>query len=72
MGFITQEDLSEFDILDKVAVYCPDSYGFTGNLYITDRELVKPLTNVGSAHAMKYILSGGVMEVPDDKDSPKV
>jgi uncharacterized membrane protein len=53
--------------LDKVAVYCPDSYGFTGNLYITDKELVRTLPGVGSAHAMKYILSGGVMEVPDEK-----
>ena len=67
MGFITQDDLSEFDIIDRVAVYCPDSYGFTGNLYIANRELVQLLPHVGSAHAMKYILSGGVMEVPDDK-----
>ena len=67
MGFITQDDLSEFDIMDKVAVYCPDSYGFTGNLYIADKGLVRPLADVGSAHAMKYILSGGVMEVPDEK-----
>lgn len=67
MGFITQDDLDEFDIKDKVAVYCPDSYGFTGNLYVVDKELVRTLPHVGSAHAMKYILSGGVMEVPEDK-----
>ena len=71
MGFITQDDMSEFDILDKVAVYCPDSYGFTGNLYIANRELVQPLPSVGSAHTMKYILSGGVMEVPEEKHTEK-
>jgi uncharacterized membrane protein len=71
MGFITQDDLTEFDVLDRVAVYCPDSYGFTGNLYIANKELVQPLPNVGSAHVMKYILSGGVMEVPDEKPMEK-
>ncbi|MCW3125013.1 MAG: hypothetical protein JWO03_671 [Bacteroidetes bacterium] len=71
MGFITHDDLEEFDIMDKVSVYCPDSYGFTGNLYIANRELVQPLPHVGSAHAMKYILSGGVMEAPDDKHEHK-
>lgn len=70
MGFITQDDLVEFHIKDKVAVYCPDSYGFTGNLYIANKELVQVLPGVGSAHTMKYILSGGVMEVPDEKAPP--
>jgi uncharacterized membrane protein len=72
MGFITQDDLTEFGIIDKVSVYCPDSYGFTGNLYVANKELVQLLPSVGSAHTMKYILSGGVMEVSDEKHPSKL
>jgi uncharacterized membrane protein len=59
-GFITQSDLSVLGISeDKVAVYLPHSYGFTGNLFIVPSENVVPLP-VKSAEMMKFLLSGGV------------
>lgn len=66
LGFITQKDLSSLDIKDKIAVYLPHSYNFSGNLYIVDADLVKPLPEgVSAADAMKFIVSGGVTEFSD-------
>lgn len=71
LGFITDADLEQFGIKDKVAVYFPHSYNFSGNLFIVNAEQVKELpTGNGSADVMKYIVSGGVMEMEDSsKDS---
>jgi len=61
-GFITQSDLSSWGIEEeKVMVYLPHSYGFTGNIFIVPRKNVTPL-KVKSAEMMKIILSGGVAE----------
>jgi len=59
IGFLTQENLADLDILDKVAVYFPHSYNFSGELFIVPREHVKPF-NMAPAEAMKFIVSGGV------------
>ena len=61
-GFITQSDLSSWGIgKEKVMVYLPHSYGFTGNIFIVPKKNVSPL-KVKSAEMMKIILSGGVAE----------
>ena len=62
MGFITTEDLSELNIKDKVAVYFPHSYNFSGEMFIVPREHITPL-NIPSSEAMKFIISGGVTKV---------
>lgn len=62
MGFITTEDLTELDIKDKVAVYFPHSYNFSGEMFIVPKEHVK-LLKIPSAEAMKFIVSGGVTKV---------
>jgi uncharacterized membrane protein len=59
IGFITATDLSDLNIKDKVAVYFPHSYNFSGELFIVPSELVKPL-DIQPAEAMKFIVSGGV------------
>lgn len=59
MGFITQEDMSIVGHSDKVAVYLPHSYNFSGNFYIVPRERVTFL-NLPSADVMKFVVSGGV------------
>jgi uncharacterized membrane protein len=59
VGFLTQEDLSDLGIKDKVAVYFPHSYNFSGELFIVPTELVKPF-DMSPADAMKFIVSGGV------------
>lgn len=59
MGFITQQDLSDIHLKDKVAVYFPHSYNFSGELFIVPREHVRSV-DIPSAEAMKFIVSGGV------------
>jgi uncharacterized membrane protein len=62
IGFITAEDLSELDINDKVAVYFPHSYNFSGELFIVPKEQIKPL-NIAASEAMKFVLTGGITKV---------
>ncbi len=62
MGFITQHDLSELSIKDKVAVYVPFAYAFSGELYIVPASYVT-IVNISSAEWMKFIISGGITKV---------
>lgn len=63
MGFITKTDLEDIGMKkDKVAVYMPMSYAFSGKLIIVPGESVTPL-NISAADAMKFIVSGGVTEL---------
>lgn len=60
IGFITQEDLSDFGILDgKIAVYFPHSYAFSGELFIVPKEHIT-LIEKKSADVMKFIVSAGI------------
>ncbi|MCW9705911.1 DUF502 domain-containing protein [Fodinibius salsisoli] len=68
MGFVTEDDLKELDITGMVAVYCPHSYNFSGNLYFVPADSVQPL-NLDSTDAMKYIVSGGITSVETDAES---
>lgn len=61
-GFITQSDLSELDITDKVVVYFPFSYGFNGEIMIVPSDNIKPV-NIPASEMMKFIISGGVTRV---------
>lgn len=65
LGFITQEDLSELNIKDKVAVYAPWSYNLSGTLFLVNRDQVQPLTDVGAGDVMKFVVSGGVTEIDE-------
>ena len=62
MGFITQEDLSEIGIKDKVSVYFPHSYNFSGEMFIVPREHIT-LLDMPATEAMKFIVSGGIAKV---------
>ncbi len=62
LGFITQESLEDIDLIDEIAVYCPHSYNFSGNLYIVEKKHVKPVRK-DSADFMKFIVSGGVSDL---------
>ncbi len=61
IGFITHDDLTELGIKDKVAVYLPYSYSFSGKTVIVSRDQIKPL-NIEGSDAMKFVLTGGVTE----------
>ncbi|HKH62601.1 MAG TPA: DUF502 domain-containing protein [Flavitalea sp.] len=66
IGFITQQDVSDFGLHEHVAVYVPKSYAFTGDLYFVKRERVRVLPELSSGDAMKFAISGGVTDIDDD------
>jgi uncharacterized membrane protein len=66
LGFITQEDLSEMGITDKVAVYTPLSYNLSGILYLVNRDQIHALDEVAARDVLKFIVSGGVTEIEDE------
>jgi len=69
LGFITQDDLTELGIEgDKVAVYLPHSYAWSGNQYIVPKENITPL-DVSAATVMKFIVSGGVTNIDTNNDT---
>lgn len=62
IGFITRRDLSDFKIENRVAVYFPHSYNFSGNLFLVDPSFVTPL-DIDPSDAMKFAISAGVTHV---------
>lgn len=63
IGFITQEDAANFNLIDHAVVYVPLSYAITGVIYFVPKKNIKPLDNIHSAEAMKFAVSGGVSDV---------
>ena len=59
LGFITQTDLKNLNLHEHIAVYCPHSYAFSGELYIAPIAQISML-DISSSDAMKMIVSGGV------------
>ena len=59
VGFVTQSNLIDVPIDDLVAVYCPHSYAFSGEMFLVKRENISVL-HISSAEVMKMIVSGGV------------
>ena len=65
LGFLTGTDLEDLGIgKDRVAVYLPHSYAFSGNLFIVPAENVTPI-DAKPADVMKFIVSGGVARMSD-------
>jgi uncharacterized membrane protein len=58
-GFITQHDLTHFNLQDHIAVYLPHAYAFSGQLIIVPKDNVT-LLDASSTDIMKMIVSGGV------------
>jgi len=67
LGFITDEDASEFGLVGYVSVYVPNSYAVTGQLYMVPKDKVRILEDVSASDVLKYAISGGVAEVEEDK-----
>ncbi len=68
IGFLTDEELAKFDLGSEfVSVYVPQSYNFAGQLYMVTRTKVKKIQQVSSGEAMKYSVTGGVVELSEDK-----
>tara|TARA_R100001143_G_scaffold63605_1_gene73792 strand:+ start:10798 stop:11205 length:408 start_codon:yes stop_codon:yes gene_type:complete len=62
IGFITENDLSILNVTDKIAVYFPHSYNFSGNLFLVDPERVT-LLNINPTDAMKFVVSAGITHI---------
>lgn len=67
LGFLTEEDLSILDEKEKVAVYFPHSYNFSGELFIVPKNQIRSI-DVNPSMVMKFILSGGVSGVYEEKE----
>lgn len=61
LGFITEDNLAVLDESDKVAVYFPHSYNFSGELFIVPKENVRRL-DIESSEVMKFIVSAGLVK----------
>lgn len=59
LGFITEDDLTQINENEKVAVYFPHSYNFSGELFIVPKKQIKPL-DLNATDVMKFIVSAGV------------
>lgn len=63
LGFLTQEDLSILGLEDeKVAVYFPHSYNFSGEMFIVPTKDVR-FVDIKPSDVMKFIVSGGVTNI---------
>lgn len=71
MGFITQDDLSEMNIKDKVAVYAPWSYNLSGTLYIVNTDQIQPINDIGAGDVMKFVMTGGVTQIDEEEATPE-
>ena len=68
VGFLTDEEMQKFELgADKVAVYVPQAYNFAGQLYILPKEKVRKIDKISSGDAMKYAVTGGVVDLDAEK-----
>ena len=69
VGFLTDEEMHKFDMgADKVGVYVPQAYNFAGQLYILPRDKVRKIEHITSGEAMKYAVTGGVVDLDEEMD----
>lgn len=70
IGFLTDEEMTKFEMgADKVAVYVPQAYNFAGQLYILPRNRVRKIDGITSGEAMKYAVTGGVVDLDAEKEN---
>lgn len=68
MGFMTDEELEKFDMgVEMVSIYIPQAYHWAGQLYILPRERVRKLDKINSGDAMKYAVTGGVVDAEEEE-----
>ncbi len=68
VGFLTDEEMSKFELgTQHVAVYVPQAYNFAGQLYVLPRDKVRKIDKISSGEAMKYAVTGGVVDLDAEK-----
>lgn len=66
IGFITRNDAADFNLIDHVVVYVPHSYAISGITYFVPKDKIRLLDqSISAADAMKFTVSGGVVDVED-------
>src|SRR5690606_34956482 len=70
IGFLTEKDLRLLGEKEKVAVYFPHSYNFSGELFIVPVAQVREL-KVNAGDIMKFVVSGGVAGLHESDDHKK-
>jgi len=71
LGFVTKDDMNDFDLPEHVAVYIPSAYSVAGNVYIVPKSRVKHIKNVNSTQFMKFAVSGGITTLGEDEKDQK-
>ena len=72
MGFITDEELRKLDLgADHVSIYIPQAYHWAGQLYILPRSKVRKIDKITSGEAMKYAVTGGVVDLEKERIAEK-
>lgn len=70
VGFITDEEMTKFRLgADMVGVYVPQAYNFAGQLYILPRNRVQMIEDIPPGDAMKYTVTGGVVEMENQRSA---
>jgi uncharacterized membrane protein len=68
MGFLTDEELEKLDMgAEMVSIYIPQAYHWAGQLYVLPRSKVKKIDKFTAGEAMKYAVTGGVVDVAEEK-----
>lgn len=68
VGFLTDEEMQKFDLgANNVAVYVPQSYHWAGQLFILPREKIKKINKITAGEAMKYAVTGGVVDLDAER-----
>src|SRR5690625_2009170 len=62
IGFLTETDLRILGVSNRVAVYCPHSYNFSGNLFLVSPDRITVL-DIPASEAMKFAVSAGVTQI---------
>ena len=68
IGFVTNKDIRSLDGgKEKILVYLPHSYAFSGQLFVVEKSYVRTIDS-SSGEIMKLIVSGGVTEMEDNEN----
>ena len=62
VGFITQKELKNIGLPGMAAVYVPNTYSISGDLYIVDKKDLIPM-KLSTAETMKFAVSGGITKI---------
>ncbi len=73
IGFLTDQEMEKFEMgAEHVAVYVPQAYNFAGQLYVLPKSKVRMIDKITSGEAMKYAVTGGVVDLDAERKNPTV